>query len=72
MVRLETGLSHPFQTYPVYYTQWKTGMLQVNMEKVGRTLDKRIQCLLRYNSISLDMYSGLSQVYCFKPEGRLH
>ena len=25
-----------------------------------------------YNLTPLDMYNGLSQVYCIKPEGRMH
>ena len=27
---------------------------------------------LNYKLTSLDMYNGLSQVYCIKPEGRIH
>ena len=33
-----------------------------------RYSDKKIQYFLNYNLIPLDMYNGLSQVYCIKPE----
>ena len=42
--------------------------------KVKKTSsDKRIQFLFLNNNLTpLDMYNGLSQVYCIKPEGRIH
>ena len=37
--------------------------------KKKRTTDKRIQYFFEnYNLTPLDMYNGLSQVYCIKPE----
>ena len=38
-----------------------------------RSSDKRIQYFFKhYNMTPLDMYNRLSQVYCIKPEGRIH
>ena len=33
---------------------------------------KNIIFFENYNLTPLDMYNGLSQVYCIKPEGRIH
>ena len=47
----------------------------------GSTLFEKIKKSFRQNNIillknqnlaPLDMYNGLSQVYCIKPEGRIH
>ena len=36
----------------------------------GRKIFKIIQyCIENYNLTPIDMYNGLSQVYCIKPEG---
>ena len=38
-----------------------------------RSSDKRMQYYFEdYIMASLDMYNGLSQVYCIKPEGIVH
>ena len=41
-------------------------------EKVKISLDERILFFLNHNLTPLDMYNGLSQVNCIKPEGRIH
>ena len=35
-------------------------------------LTKENNFLGNYNLTPLDMYNGLSQVYCIRPEGRIH
>ena len=37
-----------------------------------RSSDKRIQFFLNYDVTTLNMYNGLSQIYCIKPEGRIY
>ena len=34
--------------------------------------DKKFNFLKNYNPTPLDMYNGLSQIRCIKPEGRIH
>ena len=48
---------------------------RVYTAKVNKDLQRKNTMLfffLNYNPTSLDMYNGLSQVYCIKPEGRIH
>ena len=35
-------------------------------------LQTKYNVSFNYNQTPLDMYNGLSQVYCIKPEGRIH
>ena len=37
-----------------------------------KDLQIKTQCYENYYLPSLDIYNGLSQVYCIKPEGRIH
>ena len=51
-------------------SQVKCGIMFV---KVKKNIRKKIQYFLEnYNLTPLDMYNELSQVYCIKPEGRIH
>ena len=52
-----------------------------NSEDSGSTLFVKVKQIFRqintllfenYNLKPLDMYNGLSSVYCIKPEGRIH
>ena len=41
--------------------------------KVKRSSEKKYNIFFEnYNLTPLDMYCGLSRVYCTKPEGRIH
>ena len=42
--------------------------------RLKRSSDKKIQffLIIMYNLPPLDMYNGLSHVYCIKPEGIIH
>ena len=40
--------------------------------KLKRSPDKKDNILLNFDLIPLDMYNGLSHVYCIKPEGRIY
>ena len=42
------------------------------LSRKKRSSDQKIQYLKKYNLTYLDMYNGLSQVYCIKPVGRIH
>ena len=50
------------------------------MLQSGPTLFVKVKQIFRqkntsfenYNLINMDMYNGLSQVYCIKPAGRIH
>ena len=43
------------------------------MFRLKRSSDKKNKIFLEnYKRTPLDMYNGLSQVYCIKPEGRIH
>ena len=43
------------------------------LSRFKKSSDKIIQYFfLKYNLTPLDMYNGLSRVYCFKPGGRTH
>ena len=41
-------------------------------QKQKRYSDKKYYFFIYYNLTPLDIYNGLSQVYCIKPEGRIH
>ena len=42
-------------------------------DKVKKNLrTKKYNIFENYNPTTLEMYNGLSQVYCIKPEGRIH
>ena len=47
------------------------GVTGILLGELKRSSDKRMQFFLNYNLSPLDMYNGLSQVYCINPEGRL-
>ena len=40
--------------------------------KVNKILRQKNIFFLNYNPTPLDMYNGLSEVYCIKPEGKIH
>ena len=40
--------------------------------KGKKSADKRIQYFLEISLTAIDVSNGLSQVYCIKPEGRIH
>ena len=44
--------------------------LLVKVKKIFR--QKNTICRENYNLTPLDTYNGLSQLYCIKPEGRIH
>ena len=49
------------------------GFHSVCLLRFKRSSDKKKNLFfLNYNQTSIDVYKGLSQIYCIKPEGRIH
>ena len=64
-------MPHNEAFYPALHCGFSLG--STLFVKVKKNPQTKIQYFFKNcNLTPLDMYNGLSQVYCFKPEGRIH
>ena len=49
----------------------KMSILFIKVKKIFRQMNTILFCE-NYNLTPLDMYNGLTEAYCIKPEGRIH